>query len=151
MRVYLNCPTCDSPFLVQRHEVSIRKYCSGSCRGIASVKSQANKQPTIIETLTYQALTELNISFDKQYRVGKFVCDVFIPERKLVIEVQGDYWHGNPRFYSEETMNKTQRVHFERDKKKREAYNKAGLKLIELWESDIKEFGAKQLLEKFLF
>jgi len=29
----------------------------------------------------------------------RFVVDFYLPDYNIVIEVQGDYWHGNPKIY----------------------------------------------------
>lgn len=57
------------------------------------------------------ALESLNIDFSTEYRISyiresdnKKCCkfyDFFVPSKNLLIEVNGDYWHANPKFYKE--------------------------------------------------
>ena len=34
-------------------------------------------------------------AYEKQHRIGRFVVDTFVPIANLIIEWDGDYWHGN--------------------------------------------------------
>jgi len=78
------------------------------------------------------------------------VVDAYIPESKTVIECQGDFWHCNPRMYPNGPKYPTQEKRMERDREKREALTAQGYRFLELWEMDIKEQGAKSLLESAL-
>ena len=44
-----------------------------------------------------KALTEAGLVFTEQYVIGSYICDfAFIPE-KVVVEVDGEYWHSLPK------------------------------------------------------
>lgn len=49
---------------------------------------------TSLERAMRLALTEAGISFEAQYRIGRYFADFAIIEYRIVIEVDGDYWHG---------------------------------------------------------
>jgi len=53
-----------------------------------------------------EILTSLNIPFEHQFRLGNHLFDFYILNTNILIEVDGDYWHANPKKYSE--LNKTQ-------------------------------------------
>ena len=65
----------------------------------------------------------------------KFSIDIANPEKRIAIEVQGDYWHANPKFYSK--RNQTQGRNVGRDVIKRRLLEKNGWEVVVLWECDI--------------
>lgn len=62
-------------------------------------------------------------------------------EDKLAVEVQGDYWHGNPRKFKR--LNSVQRRRKRDDAWKRQALEEQGYTYLELWEDDLVQFPAK--------
>lgn len=52
------------------------------------------------EKLLQQALTKLNLKFEKHYHLfGR--PDIVFPKKKIAIFIDGDYWHANPKIYNE--------------------------------------------------
>ena len=85
--------------------------------------------------------------FIHQYRfMNKFMCDFCFPQQKVVVEVYGDFWHGNPIKYAGKKLHKHQIKGINRDKSK-EAYIKTvdshSWTYLVLWESEIKKDVAK--------
>jgi len=67
-----------------------------ACRkgGLASRKILAERNPTSIEKIVYEALKEMGFIFETQKLInGKFLVDAYIPSLNLVIEADGKYWH----------------------------------------------------------
>jgi G:T-mismatch repair DNA endonuclease (very short patch repair protein) len=114
------------------------------------VQKAATISPTSIEVDAYRALDELGIAYKPQHRLGSFVIDALIEDRKIAVEVQGDYWHCNPTKYPNGPQDEKQRRGVEKDKRRFEWLKSKGYQVIELWESDIRSVGAKALLEKAL-
>jgi very-short-patch-repair endonuclease len=55
-------------------------------------------QETSIETIVYQKLKDWGIIYEKHYTVnGRFIVDAFLPDYKMIIEVDGEYWHNLDR------------------------------------------------------
>jgi very-short-patch-repair endonuclease len=86
--------------------------------------------------------------FIHQYKfMNKFMCDFCFPQKKLVIEVDGDFWHANPEKYPEGSiLHKHQLKDIGRDKSKTAYITKVdngSWTLLRLWESDIKKDVAK--------
>lgn len=80
-------------------------------------------------------LTELNYSFRAQYNVHGFLFDFYIPDHNVLVEVDGDYWHGNPdKFPDPSSM---QRKNRRRDRLKSNTAQREGYRVIRFWESDI--------------
>lgn len=75
------------------------------------------------------------------YPISNMIVDIFVPEKNLVIECQGDYWHMNPKKYSaadyNKTIKKTAAEQWEKDKNRRLYMEYAGYTVVELWESEI--------------
>ena len=81
--------------------------------------------------------------------IGYYNCD-FIVDNKI-IEVQGDYWHGNPKFFN--SFDKIQNKNIKRDKRKLKFLQGKGFEVLYLWEYDLKtniDFCEKQLKEYLL-
>ena len=61
---------------------------------------------------------------------GRVVIDGYVPdfihkEERWIIEVNGDYWHSLPKVR-------------EKDKRKREAYERCGYRMLEVWENEVR-------------
>ena len=73
----------------------------------------------------------------------------------ILVEVNGDFWHGNPNQYESEDYIEfpIKRVKakdiWERDRKKYLTASERGYKMVILWESDISKFTDEDL-EKYL-
>ena len=55
----------------------------------------------------------------------------------VLIEVQGDFFHCNPKTRNKHPKSKIQKKNLERDEKKKKAVSLSQYELLELWESDI--------------
>ena len=58
-------------------------------------------------------------------------------EKRVLLEVQGDYWHANPKLYKKSDYTEAQKVNVSKDKKKVKFANKHHLHLYHIWEYDI--------------
>src|SRR3989344_1413590 len=77
----------------------------------------------LIELMMKKELENKNIHFKfQQPMYNRFVCDFVLPQYKIVLECDGDYWHVNPKIYDRNSPNLT----------------KKGWKVIRFFESDIK-------------
>jgi hypothetical protein len=95
-----------------------------------------NKKDTKIEKIVENLLINNSITYEKQYKMGRFVTDFFIPQSNLVIECQGDYWHANPEIFT--LLNETQKANIKRDKSKKEYFDANSIRYLFFWESEIK-------------
>lgn len=62
----------------------------------ARLSQKTNKTNTKIELKVQNALSLLNIGFISNYRKGRFIFDIFVPEINAYIECDGRYWHSLP-------------------------------------------------------
>jgi len=67
---------------------------------------------------------------------NKFTVDAYLPDLKLIIQFDGDYWHGNPSYYDK--LNALQIKNQLRDKSMDNYLIKCGFKIMRFWEHDIK-------------
>lgn len=92
---------------------------------LATAASLQSQGPTSIETRMMTELDRLQVDYIFQFEVGgKFICDFYLPEKNLIIECDGIYWHS-----TQEAQN--------RDKSK-DAYLKAcGYQVLRLTDDEI--------------
>lgn len=64
-----------------------------------------------------------------------YQCDIFIPSLNLVIECDGDYWHGHPIKYP--NPNQMQKEQIEEDKIRTLELKEKGFKVLRLWQKEI--------------
>lgn len=93
------------------------------------------------EKIVQAILQELSISYSFQKRIDYkknkfFIVDFFINNTNIIFEAQGDYWHGNPKVFTE--LNDTQKRKIEKDKQRKSILEKMGYQVIYLWEYDLK-------------
>lgn len=95
------------------------------------------RKQTYPEYQVEKILKEIEVKYEKEvkFKDCKYICDFVID--KVVIEVQGDYWHSNPKFYNINNLNKIQLYNFERDIDKKNVLTQLGYKVIYIWENDI--------------
>jgi len=111
-------------------------------RLVERVIPQANTKP---ERILKKELVKLGFKegkdFIHQYDFyGRYVCDFAFPEIKLIIEVQGDFWHANPSKYPydenrmEANLRPIQIRAVKRDKSKMAYITKMGWRYVYFWE-----------------
>lgn len=91
------------------------------------------------EKFASEFLDKLGVEYIYQYKavsIGRYF-DFFLPEYRLMIEIQGSYWHGDPRLYEEKDLNKTQKWDKKVDEIKKKWCSRNGIPLIYVWEMDI--------------
>lgn len=90
-----------------------------------------------IEEIIKNFLNELSINYQSQVKISNTNYTVdFLLDNNIIIEVNGDYWHGNLVYRNK--LNKIQRAQVRRDILKLEKLGKLGYKVYTLWERDIK-------------
>jgi len=94
------------------------------------------QSPTSIELQVAAALDIMGIEHETQYRPEGYsrIFDEFVLPKTL-IEIQGDYWHGDN--FPE---------HQERDAEKAQWAIENGFEFVEIWEHEIKELGAETII-----
>jgi G:T-mismatch repair DNA endonuclease (very short patch repair protein) len=72
--------------------------------------------------------------------LGRYNVDVLFSNKKLIVEMFGDYWHMNPIVYSVDALNvfmeKTAQQIWDRDARKLEMLRSLGYDVVVVWERD---------------
>jgi len=80
-----------------------------------------------------------NDGFMLEYCVEGLWCDIVNPEKKIIIEYNGDFWHMNPRKYKPDDYNEvikmTASEKWEKDKRRRFALRNKGYEVFVIWEN----------------
>lgn len=107
-----------------------------------------------IEVKLQNLLKEIGVNFYCHYFVDisdSYQCDIYIPiqkgiNHKIILEADGDYWHGNPAIYSDwNQLNLKQKLQKIKDFERTNQLEEKGYKVIRIWESDIKDLTKPEL------
>lgn len=75
---------------------------------------------------------------------GNYIVDGFNQDTKTIFEMNGDYWHGNPKIYKLNDIHPIINITFgelyNKTLIKKNNLEKAGYKVIDIWELDWKQF-----------
>lgn len=85
-------------------------------------------------------LDKLGVKYDQQFEaksIGRFY-DFYLPDSRILIECDGDYFHKNPEIYSE-AINKMQKYNVKIDEAKNKWALINGYVLFRFWETDIRK------------
>lgn len=86
---------------------------------------------------------KLGYTVKHSFRIESKIYDLYIPKLNLIFEYHGDYWHCNPKKYTEDYYNvkkrKTAKELWEYDQLKLELAKNLGYNLEVIWESDYKK------------
>ena len=86
-------------------------------------------------------LEKLNVEYVYQYEakdIGRFY-DFFLPKQRVLIEIDGSYFHADPRVVSEEDIRPMHKRNKRVDALKDRWALLHGIPIIRIWEKDIRE------------
>lgn len=97
-RPVVTCLQCGRERAVPPSDAKHRRFCSHSCRSIYNITHGAMASPTSIELILYRCLDHFGISYIPQHPMVEAgtVPDAYVPDRRLVLYADGDYWHALP-------------------------------------------------------
>ncbi len=106
---------------------------------LPAIKASQKANPSSIEKLIWKELDKLGIKYETQVPLanGRFIVDIYILSRKLVIEINGDYYHDYEKFPEKEV----------RDEALEKYAVENGFKMRWLWESKIRKNSEQVLLD----
>lgn len=147
------CKVCNNSFKWSLSRESNQgrtpKYCSISCRDkcpdthkhLAYIQGSLNrsKKPNKLELAGYAILNKLGLYFVREKSIaGKFIVDCYLPEFNIVIQWDGDYWHGYGKSIDDPNLDVKvcRRMKFDISQ---DAYlRKCGYTVLRFWEHDVK-------------
>lgn len=146
-RVKKDCIICKTSFEIipSLDANGSRKYCSKSCQNKDPkivqhlrklTRDQQKLAMTSIEKIGYEILDEIGEAYTPQKMLaGRFCVDAVLTDIDLVIQFDGDYWHGNPDKFPEPSKLQKKRMHLDRSQ---DMYlKKCGFSILRIWECDI--------------
>ena len=86
-------------------------------------------------------LMKLGVRYEWQFEpkeIGRFY-DFYLPEHNLIIEVDGGYYHADPRVVDESKLNPMQQRNKRVDEYKNRWAVAHGIPILRIWEKDIRE------------
>jgi very-short-patch-repair endonuclease len=148
--IEIQCNNCLKKFSIRksRFEKEQVKYCSIECRNTSddwiysniqkNLNQAINKLPNKLELAGRDILNEIGINFEEQVLLcNKFLVDVFISDKNIVIQWDGDYWHGHSSELRNGVPNKIQNKNISKDKAVTNYLKKAGYIVLRFWETDV--------------
>ena len=94
-------------------------------------------------------LDKLGVKYVYQFEakdIGRFY-DFYLPSHNLIIEVDGGYYHSDPRVVDENKLNQMQKHNRRVDEYKNKWALAHGIPIMRIWEKDIREAPDKVLKE----
>lgn len=83
-------------------------------------------------------LDDFNIVYEEEFEYGIFVYDFILKEYNILVEINGDYFHCNPKTRHKIPKSKTQIKNVEKDKRKKSfVLKEKEYKLKCFWEFDL--------------
>lgn len=142
------CEHCGKEYEIPMYRIKRNRFCSVKCtmdnlnslsetrtRWISKNKDKLLTKPQIIIN---KLLDQLDIKYENEKIFKYYSVDNYLPEFNLIIEVNGDYWHGNPIIYNPNELTISQIKSIKRDKAKhnfiKSNYN---INILYLWEDQI--------------
>lgn len=104
--------------------------------GILAKTSPRSKKEKTLELLL--------VDYKTNVKIGKYRPDYINEDTKHIVEVYGDYWHCNPKLFSEDfyhpQLKKTAREKWQLDSERQEYLESLGYNITVVWESELQEF-----------
>lgn len=146
------CAICEAPFALSPSLAKARKpkYCSIACRNkcpawkknaviAGNLIQQNSKKRTSLEVLGEDLLDAMGLAYQTQVLIAeKFTVDALIGE-KLVIQWDGDYWHGFRREGDATPLSARQAKRAALDKSQDAYMRKCGYTVLRFWEHEVKQ------------
>lgn len=146
------CKTCGNHFKLSKSTAENNgnpQYCSITCRNksdewrrnatINSNLIQCRKKGlNKLEQAGSKILFDLCVKFNCEVLIAeKFVVDVYIPSVNIIIQWDGDYWHGHHTKLKGGVPDKRQLKRIQLDKAQDAYMRKCGYKVLRFWEHEV--------------
>jgi hypothetical protein len=107
------------------------------------MSESAGKRPfrrrSISEIALYEEIRTVFPDACHSYQINGrgHVYDIYIPSENIIIEFDGDFWHGNSERYS---LTKRMKQQYYIDQSNNQTACKAGIGVVRIWQSASEEF-----------
>ena len=120
-----------------------------SVRGTVRPHHQKYGTSKLEEDFAREFLDKLEVKYVYQFEakdIGRFF-DFYLPSHNLIIEVDGGYYHSDPRVVDENKLNPMQKHNKRVDEHKNKWALAHGIPIMRIWEKDIRE-NPKMVMEE---
>jgi very-short-patch-repair endonuclease len=115
---------------MQNNPLLKKKYIEGKAKSM-------KKKMTWPEREFAKMMGELGVKYETQKIINGKIFDFFIPSKNLVVEVDGNYYHGDENLY--ETLSPMQKRNKKNDLYKDMVAKGLGYNIERVWESELKD------------
>jgi len=166
--IKIECEYCGKLFKTINYDLKTNKhlFCSQECywafrkehykEEYYDDRLNKDRKETVPEREVRKYLEKNNIKFEQEKPMfRKYYVDFYLNDFGTIIEVNGDYWHANPKFYGDgkKPFDKIQLRQIKRDKERYEYIKQKGFKVFVIWENQIKtdlEYYMRGILDQLL-
>ena len=145
------CKVCGSEFKwsPSRSKTQNPTYCSIECRNkcpdwkakaviAGNLKQQNSKAPTRLEAAGYAILDAAGVRYERQFLIaGKFTVDAVVSGKNIVIQWDGNYWHGYRAANDNTPLDARQAKRAALDKSQDAYMAKCGYVVLRFWEHEV--------------
>ncbi|MFD9452700.1 DUF559 domain-containing protein [Streptomyces sp. NPDC059985] len=149
------CAHCgETMVLTHTRDVEDRRFCGWECFNLhrptdpevlermarmRNVQLQQTK-PTRCEEILYRLMDQVVPGqWEPQFRLFRWTVDAAVPERQLVVQADGDYWHGLTAAKSGQIPSPSVVLTIKKDRAQDKYLTTAGWNVLRLWESELKQ------------
>ena len=150
-KIKLICKTCKKTFYRSPSWINNKKgyYCCLECRNknkewtkksyIKANQIQCKKKGlNKLELKGNEILKKLGLEYICQYLINDKICvDIYIPKYNLIIQWDGNYWHGKNIEYK--CLDNRQKKRVDLDKSQDAYLKKCGFNILRFWEDEVNE------------
>lgn len=141
-------PLCEEFYLEKGFTKKEAQIKMNEIRVDGALNALKKSQKPKTEKKIAELLQNYKIEFSSQYRIitnekKTYIFDFYIPKHNTLIEVNGTYWHCDPRFFKEEKevffpgQKLLAKQVWARDRKKLDTAQKKGYNVLVIWEHDL--------------
>jgi G:T-mismatch repair DNA endonuclease (very short patch repair protein) len=110
---------------------------------------KTKSRDTSIERKVQKILFDNDIDFIKHWKIEGYEYDIYLPKLNVLIECDGDYWHGKD--IQDTELNEVQKNTRENDLIKNKIAKENNIKLFRFWGSEIEDKNFKNHLLKVIW
>ncbi|WP_406153026.1 endonuclease domain-containing protein [Streptomyces sp. NBC_01023] len=149
------CEHCgETMVLTHTEDVEDRRFCGWECYNLhrptdpevlermARMRNAQLQQtkPTRCEEILYRLMDQaIPGQWEPQLRLFHWTVDAAVPEQQLVVQADGDYWHGLTAAKSGQTPSPSVALTIKKDRAQDKYLTTAGWRVLRLWESELKQ------------
>lgn len=139
----------NNPMYKEKNKQKAREFFKDVKMRAKAAKTRAKERgdnPPATESFVKYALSVLKKRFIHQFVIEQYAytCDFLIGE-DLILEIDGEYWHGHPSFKPYTDRQNKQILH---DQTKDKRLKSLGFKVLRVWEKDVSINNLKTLIDQ---